>query len=78
MHGRGKSWDRVDVDRLVHQLTLDGYLQEKMVPTKQEGIVVSYIKLGPKANELLRGGIKVRRTRIMYDTCELYAISYLL
>ena len=59
LHGRGKSWNRVDIDRLLHQLTLDGYLQEKMVPNREE-IILSYIKLGPKADDLLSGKVKVR------------------
>lgn len=55
LHGRGKNWNRIDIERLLHQLTLDGYLQEKMVPNREE-IILSYIKLGPKADHLLRSG----------------------
>lgn len=43
----------------MHQLTLDNYLQEKMVPTREDSIILSYIKLGPKADELLNGNVKV-------------------
>ena len=58
----------MDIDRLLHQLILDGYLQEKMVPTKMEGIVASYIKLGPKANELLGGNVKVKPLNVGKNT----------
>lgn len=58
LHGRGKHWNRIDIERLIHQLTLDGYLQEEMVPNRAE-IILSYIKLGPKANDLLLGKVKV-------------------
>ncbi|XP_065214014.1 uncharacterized protein LOC135841119 isoform X2 [Planococcus citri] len=58
LYGRGKSWNRVDIDRLLHQLILDGYLQEKMVPNREE-IILSYVKLGPKADHLLAGKVKV-------------------
>lgn len=58
LYGRGKSWERLDIERLIHQLIFEGYLFEKMTATR-DNIVVAYVKVGPKAFELLTGDIKV-------------------
>lgn len=59
LHGRGKNkWQRVDIDRLLHQLILDKYLIEVMTTMRQD-IVVAYVKIGPKADELTSGTKKV-------------------
>ncbi|KAI5704649.1 hypothetical protein M8J75_007572 [Diaphorina citri] len=60
LHGKGKSWDRVDIERLIHKLTLEGYLVDELV-TNQLEIVNAYIKIGPKAHLLLNNtsGIKI-------------------
>lgn len=60
IHGRGSKWSRVDVDRLLHQLILEGYLVEKMTAMRED-IVNAYVKLGPKANDLLSGNAKVQQ-----------------
>ncbi|XP_026682912.1 Bloom syndrome protein homolog [Diaphorina citri] len=44
LHGKGKSWDRVDIERLIHKLTLEGYLVDELV-TNQLEIVNAYIKI---------------------------------
>ncbi|XP_014293099.1 recQ-like DNA helicase Blm isoform X2 [Halyomorpha halys] len=54
LHGVGKSWNRVDSESLIHKLTLDGYLGEIHVASK-DGIVNSYVKVGPRADLLLQG-----------------------
>ncbi|XKL68718.1 hypothetical protein PGB90_006487 [Kerria lacca] len=58
LYGRGKSWERLDIERLIHQLIFEGYLFEKMTATR-DNIVVAYVKVGPKAFELLTGDIKI-------------------
>lgn len=58
LHGLGKSWNRVDSERLMHKLTLDGYLGEIHVASK-DGIVNTYVKTGPKADLLIQGKAKV-------------------
>ncbi|KAL1458129.1 hypothetical protein WDU94_008300 [Cyamophila willieti] len=59
-HSKLKSWDRGDIERLIHKLTLEGYLIEELV-TNQMDIVNAYIKVGPKASLLLNNssGMKI-------------------
>uniref|UniRef100_A0A8D8WUX2 RecQ-like DNA helicase BLM n=2 Tax=Cacopsylla melanoneura TaxID=428564 RepID=A0A8D8WUX2_9HEMI len=59
-HSKLKSWDRGDIERLIHKLTLEGYLIEELV-TNQMDIVNAYIKIGPKASLLLNNssGMKI-------------------
>lgn len=60
MFGVGKSWSRTDAERLIHQLTMDGYLHEIHVASYvADGIVNAYIKIGRNAQLLLSGKSKV-------------------
>lgn len=58
LHGRGKHWDRFDVERIMHKLVLEGYLREEMVASKID-IINAFVRVGPEAEKLLRGSIKV-------------------
>lgn len=58
LHGRGKMWDRFDVERLMHKLVLEGYLKEEMVASKVD-IINAFVRVGPEADKLLQGLVKV-------------------
>ncbi|XP_025198118.1 Bloom syndrome protein homolog [Melanaphis sacchari] len=56
--GKGLHWDRQDIERLIHKLILEGYLSEEMVAFKSD-IMNAYIRIGPKAESLLAGSVKL-------------------
>ncbi|XP_050061310.1 recQ-like DNA helicase Blm isoform X2 [Aphis gossypii] len=56
--GKGLHWDKHDIERLIHKLILEGYLCEEMVAFKSD-IMNAYIRIGPKAETLLAGLIKL-------------------
>nr|CAD7576275.1 unnamed protein product [Timema californicum] len=58
LHGRGKNWLRGDVERLVRKLTIEEYLREDLVVTRDD-IAIAYVKAGPKTRDLLAGKVKV-------------------
>lgn len=58
LHGRGKHWDRFDVERLMHKLVLEGYLREEMIASKVD-IINAFVRVGPEAEKLLKGLVKV-------------------
>nr|CAD7429313.1 unnamed protein product [Timema monikensis] len=58
LHGRGKNWLRGDVERLVRKLTIEEYLREDLVVTRDD-IAIAYVKAGPKTRDLLAGQVKV-------------------
>ncbi|XP_015515490.2 Bloom syndrome protein homolog [Neodiprion lecontei] len=49
--GRGKNWKKNDIERLLHKLVIDQYLQENMYINNE--ITCAYLKIGPKGRELL-------------------------
>ncbi|XP_077255988.1 Bloom syndrome helicase isoform X3 [Temnothorax americanus] len=51
LYGRGKSWNRSDIERLLHYMVLQEYLQENMYINHE--IACAYVKIGPKASELV-------------------------
>jgi len=51
-------WDRHNIERLMHKLTLEGYLKEEMVAYKSD-IMNAYIRIGPKAEILMSRLTKV-------------------
>ncbi|XP_052752248.1 recQ-like DNA helicase Blm [Galleria mellonella] len=57
IHGRCKSWDRGDVQRLLRHLVVRGLLAERLVFTND--IASAYLELGPNANKILSGGHRV-------------------
>ncbi|KAF0766088.1 Uncharacterized protein FWK35_00001987 [Aphis craccivora] len=56
--GKGLHWDKHDIERLIHKLILEGYLCEEMVAFKSD-IMNAYIRIGPKAETLLAGIVKL-------------------
>ncbi|XP_060858360.1 recQ-like DNA helicase Blm isoform X2 [Metopolophium dirhodum] len=56
--GKALHWDRDDIERLIHKLILEGYLREEMVAFKSD-IMNAYIRIGPEAEKLLTGFIKL-------------------
>ncbi|XP_060844582.1 recQ-like DNA helicase Blm [Rhopalosiphum padi] len=56
--GKGLHWDRHDIERLIHKLILESYLSEEMVAFKSD-IMNAYIRIGPKAETLLAGLVKL-------------------
>lgn len=58
LYGRGKSWNKGDIERLLHHMVLQEYLQENMYINNE--IACAYVKIGPKASELMtRKDVKV-------------------
>lgn len=51
LYGRGKSWNRADIDRLLHHMVLKEYLQEQMYINNE--IACAYVKIGPNAAEFM-------------------------
>ncbi|XP_011704648.1 PREDICTED: Bloom syndrome protein homolog isoform X1 [Wasmannia auropunctata] len=51
LYGRGKSWNKSDIERLLHHMVLQEYLQENMYINNE--IACAYVKIGPKASELM-------------------------
>ncbi|CAH0381815.1 unnamed protein product [Bemisia tabaci] len=70
LHGEGHHWSRVDVERLMNKLLVEGYLQEELFGAGEE-IVQSYLKLGPKADELINGQDKIELAKSVSTTSEL-------
>ncbi|XP_059159362.1 recQ-like DNA helicase BLM isoform X2 [Physella acuta] len=58
LHGRGKDWARTDVERLCRKMVIEGILKEDIHYTAQEH-AVSYVKLGPRAIDLMQNKLKV-------------------
>ncbi|XP_076249290.1 Bloom syndrome helicase isoform X2 [Calliopsis andreniformis] len=51
LYGAGRSWNRGDIERLLHHMVLKDYLQETMYINNE--IACAYIKIGPNASELM-------------------------
>lgn len=58
LFGKGKSWVRSDIERLLHKLTIEEYLIEDLVVTRDD-ITCAYIKVGQKAKDLFSGHCKI-------------------
>ncbi|XP_020280827.1 Bloom syndrome protein homolog isoform X2 [Pseudomyrmex gracilis] len=59
LYGRGKTWNRCDIERLLHHMILEEYLQETMYINNE--ITCAYVKIGRKASELMtRKDVKVQ------------------
>lgn len=52
LYGIGKSWARLDVERLFRKLIMDEYLKERLM-VKEEGITFAYLNAGRRAEEML-------------------------
>ena len=69
MHGRGKAWQRNDVERLMRLMVMSHYLDEELFINRDE-VAVAYLRIGPKAEDLFNGKAKV--------SCQFYQfLSYL-
>ncbi|CAL1683242.1 unnamed protein product [Lasius platythorax] len=51
LYGRGKSWNKSNIERLLHYMVLQEYLQENMYINNE--IACAYLKIGPKASQLM-------------------------
>ena len=58
LYGRGKTWVRGDIERLLRKLTIEEYLMEDLVVTRDD-ITCAYIKVGSKAKDLFSAQCKV-------------------
>lgn len=59
LYGRGKSWNKSNIERLLHYMVLQEYLQENMYINNE--IACAYLKIGPKASQLMtRTDVKVQ------------------
>lgn len=45
-HSKLKDWNRLDIQRLLHRLVIEGYLREDLIFTND--IPQAYLKIGPK------------------------------
>ncbi|XP_044018957.1 Bloom syndrome protein homolog isoform X2 [Aphidius gifuensis] len=45
VYAKGKAWNKNDLERLIHKLVIDSYIQEEMYVNKD--IVAAYLKIGP-------------------------------
>ncbi|XP_050439513.1 recQ-like DNA helicase Blm isoform X2 [Adelges cooleyi] len=59
LFGCGKHWERQDIERLMHKLTLEGYLREEMIASKAN-IINSYIRVGYEADRLVNGFVRLK------------------
>ncbi|XP_008210070.1 Bloom syndrome protein homolog [Nasonia vitripennis] len=50
-YGKGKSWLKHDIERLLHKLVIEGYLGESMYINNE--ITCAYLRLGANAKELM-------------------------
>ncbi|XP_048737766.2 recQ-like DNA helicase BLM isoform X2 [Ostrea edulis] len=58
LYGQGKNYSRADAERLLRKLVIDGILIEDLQITAAE-TTACYIRLGPKANDVMMGRCKV-------------------
>ncbi|XP_023724702.1 Bloom syndrome protein homolog isoform X2 [Cryptotermes secundus] len=58
LYGRGKTWVRSDIERLLRKLTIEEFLMEDLVVTKDD-ITCAYIKVGTKGEDLISGRYKI-------------------
>lgn len=58
LYGRGKAWVRNDIERVMRKLTIEEFLMEDLVVTRED-ITCAYIKVGAKGEDLISGRYKV-------------------
>lgn len=56
--GMGKSWQRLDVERLLRKLIMEEFLKERIM-VKEDGVTCAYLKVGRRGEELLKDNIKI-------------------
>eukprot|EP01133_Synstelium_polycarpum_P008042 gene8042-9449_t len=57
-HGAGKAIDKDEVERIIHELVFKSIVTE-VVSTSPYGGAIAQVRAGPKADTLLRGGVKI-------------------
>ncbi|THK33110.1 Bloom syndrome protein homolog [Diachasma alloeum] len=57
LYGRGKSWNKSDVERLIHKLVVDGLLEEEMVI--KNDMTAAYLRLTKHSGEFMRSNDKI-------------------
>lgn len=55
-YARLKTWDKSDINRLLHKMVMDHYLKEEMIFTND--IPQPYIRIGPRIEELMKRNVK--------------------
>lgn len=64
-YGKGKSWTKHHIERLLHKLVIEEYLGESMYINNE--ITCAYVGLGSKAKDLMTSNsIKVLQNTIKY------------
>ncbi|XP_062561250.1 recQ-like DNA helicase Blm isoform X2 [Armigeres subalbatus] len=56
-HGRLRSWEKNDIQRLIHKLVIEDYLKEDIIFSK--GIPQAYIKIGSKIEKLMNREVRI-------------------
>ena len=51
LYGRGKSWNKQEIERILRKLVIDEYLKENLYVNNE--ITCAYVGVGPKAEELM-------------------------
>ncbi|PSN41142.1 hypothetical protein C0J52_05200 [Blattella germanica] len=59
VYGRGKKWARADVERLLRKLTIEEFLMEELIVTRDD-ITCAYIKIGMRGDDLIAGKHKIK------------------
>lgn len=68
LYGIGKNYSRSDAERLLRKLVIDAILHEDLQITAAD-TTACYIKLGPKANDVMTGKLKVEYILLFRVTC---------
>lgn len=68
LYGIGKNYSRSDAERLLRKLVIDAILHEDLQITAAD-TTACYIKLGPKANDVMTGKLKVEFILLFRVTC---------
>ena len=58
MHGKLSKYKKNDIERVIRKLIFKGYLKEEVKIIAHTETVASYIKIGPKAGQLINGSDK--------------------
>jgi bloom syndrome protein len=58
LYGRGRSYKKIDAERLLRKLVVDEILEEELI-LNGDAIAQSFVRPGPKAEELLNDRLKV-------------------
>jgi bloom syndrome protein len=57
-HGRLKSWQKADIQRLLHRLVIEAYLKEDLIFAND--IPQAYLKIGPKIEALMSQKVSIK------------------